>query len=275
MQQQIVLTNAPAQAFTSTLQVDGAPLTLNFVFRYNEVANYWVMRVSDQNDVLLLDSVPLVTGNSPACNILGQFAYLEIGSAYVLNVTGVRDSNFPNSFNLGTGFILVWGDTPTAPPLTQASTSEAILVAVPGTAMPWNAGDATYSYLVTAPGTAGVLVPCFVGQQIQILYISGLVSTNGGPTFDGNGAGAGTANTGGANTWPSDRLPGGRTLGSIGEFCGAYLDISGKVLLPLRIDDGVTLPPAPANSINLSLGINDSGDFSTNTGNFLYAYTYL
>ena len=70
------------------------------------------MAVADANNVPLVSNIPLVTGNNPACNILAQFAYLEIGSAFVINQTGTTVVNFPNSLDLGTDFILVWGNTP-------------------------------------------------------------------------------------------------------------------------------------------------------------------
>src|ERR1035438_5618433 len=110
-QQVIPLTNAPNQTFSATLNVDGAPLTLQLTFNYNEVANYWSMTVLDKNGNLLLSGVPLVTGNDPACNILKQYSYLQIGSAFVINQSGTKLLNYPNNTDLGTDFALVWGDS--------------------------------------------------------------------------------------------------------------------------------------------------------------------
>lgn len=112
MQQLVPLTNAPNQTFAANLSVDGNPLTLNLVFRYNEIAKYWAMTVKDASLNLLVNSVPLVTGNDPACNILRQFGYLKIGSAFVINQSGTKKLNYPNNSDLGTDFVLVWGDTP-------------------------------------------------------------------------------------------------------------------------------------------------------------------
>jgi hypothetical protein len=115
MSQQIVpLTSAPNQTFAITLSVDGEPLTLNLTFRYNEIAKYWGMSAADRNNIPLVVNVPLVTGNNPACNILNQFAYLRIGSAFVINQSGTLALNYPDNTDLGTDFILVWGDTPIA-----------------------------------------------------------------------------------------------------------------------------------------------------------------
>lgn len=107
----IPLTPNPNQSFTTTLQVDGAPLTLNFTIRWNEMAGYWVMGVSNSAGTLLLDSIPLITGWYPAANLLSQFQYLKIGSAYILN-DGNSSSDYPGKTDLGSSFSLLWDDTP-------------------------------------------------------------------------------------------------------------------------------------------------------------------
>lgn len=112
MLQQIPLTNSPNQTISQILSVDGQSLNLNFGFHYNEVAAYWAMSVKDQNNNLLVDSVPLVTGNDPACNILRQYSFLQIGSCFVINRTGSELPDYPDDSNLGTGFQVLWGDTP-------------------------------------------------------------------------------------------------------------------------------------------------------------------
>lgn len=111
-QQVLPVTNAPNQTFQASLTVDGAQLLLNLTLRYNEIAKYWVMTVEDQNGNLILDSIPLVTGNDPACNILKQFSYLEIGSCFVINQSGSNVPNLPDNNTLGSSFVCIWGDTP-------------------------------------------------------------------------------------------------------------------------------------------------------------------
>ena len=112
MSDQIIpLTSSPNQSFSSTLQVDGASLTLNFILRWNEMAGYWVMSIFNAANALLLDSIPLITGWYPAANILGQYAYLKIGSAAILN-QGNSQSDYPGRNDLGTNFVLLWSDTP-------------------------------------------------------------------------------------------------------------------------------------------------------------------
>ena len=113
--QVVPLTNAPNQNFRVTVDVNGKTVTLNCALRYSEMADYWVLSISDASGNLLLDSVPLLTGVWPAANILGQYGYLGIGSAYVINTGNDTSSAFdsPDNTNLGDGYVLVWGDQPT------------------------------------------------------------------------------------------------------------------------------------------------------------------
>jgi hypothetical protein len=110
MAQIVPLTNAPIQSLTVTLSVDGAYLTLQFTVGFNEIAQYWVLMIDDQNGNPLVDSIPLITGVWPAANLLAQFAYLAIGSAYIINASGVAQ-DYPDSTNLGSDFLLLWDST--------------------------------------------------------------------------------------------------------------------------------------------------------------------
>jgi hypothetical protein len=107
----VPLTCNPQQTLTVMLNVDGASLTLNLGINYNETAGWWAMTISDDQGNLILDSIPLLCAQYPTANILGQFAYLQIGSAYIYNATGVAMDS-PNDTNLGTDFLLIWSDTP-------------------------------------------------------------------------------------------------------------------------------------------------------------------
>lgn len=112
MPSQIVpLSTSPNVAQTVTLDIDASPITLNLITRFSTMAGYWVLTILDQFNNLLLDSIPMITGSYPAGNILGQYGYLEIGSAFVINQSGVAQ-DYPDSTNLGTDFVLVWSDTP-------------------------------------------------------------------------------------------------------------------------------------------------------------------
>lgn len=109
MNQLVPLTSAPNQTFSVQLVVDGQPLTLNLAVNWQSMAGYWAMAVSDVNNNLLIASVPLITGAYPAANLLAQYGYMEIGSAYLLN-TGNSPLDYPDQVSLGL-FSLLWGDT--------------------------------------------------------------------------------------------------------------------------------------------------------------------
>jgi hypothetical protein len=104
---QLPVNNSPNQEFDITLPVDNANLKLHFTLRYNTVAEYWVMDITNkETGVMLLTAIPLLTGS----NLLEQYTYLGIGSAYVLKA-GDSSLENPDDKSLGTDFLLVWGDT--------------------------------------------------------------------------------------------------------------------------------------------------------------------
>jgi len=107
--QVIPLTNKPNQTFALQLTVNGEPLTLNIVLSFSDMAGYWQMAVSDVNGVLLVASMPLITGWYPAANLLAQYQYMGIGSAYLLNTIGPAVGDYPGVNNLDQ-FTLLWGD---------------------------------------------------------------------------------------------------------------------------------------------------------------------
>jgi hypothetical protein len=121
MDQIIPLTSDPNQELQINPIVDGAALNLRLNISWNEMAQYWTMKISDpKTGGCILDSIPLVAGDYPAANLLGQFAYLGIGSAYIINA-GQVPIDSPDDTNLGTDFILLWGDTPGDPPADPPS----------------------------------------------------------------------------------------------------------------------------------------------------------
>ncbi len=105
----IPLTSSPNQTFTTQLTVDGSPLTLNFMLSYATMSGWWQMQIADTQNTVLVAAVPLVTGYYPAANMLAQYGYLRIGSAYLLN-TGNDPNDYPGSDDLA-NFSLLWGDT--------------------------------------------------------------------------------------------------------------------------------------------------------------------
>ena len=69
------------------------------------------MSIFNSAGVLILDSIPLITGWYPAANLLSQFQYLKIGSAYILN-DGNSSSDYPGKTDLGSAWSLLWDNTP-------------------------------------------------------------------------------------------------------------------------------------------------------------------
>ncbi len=108
--QLIPVTNSPNQAMLVSLNINDTIVKLNLTFSFNEMAQYWVMSVADVNNNPLIASVPLITGNWPAANILGQYQYLGIGSAYVINVSTGNVADYPGINDLGINFVLLWSD---------------------------------------------------------------------------------------------------------------------------------------------------------------------
>jgi hypothetical protein len=107
----IPLDNSPNQTFKITVLVDGKNLTLSINLNYNEDAGYWVMTITDIYGNILLASIPVLMGETVGTdNILYQYGYLQIGSAYILNVSN-SPKDYPDDTDLGTDFVLLWGDT--------------------------------------------------------------------------------------------------------------------------------------------------------------------
>lgn len=104
----VPLTTSPNQTFATTIPVDDAKLRLYFYLRYNTEQRCWNMDIKNVNNKPLVNSIPLVCN----LNILEQYSYLNIGSAYILKLDPNIQDDRPNEFNLGDKFILVWGDTP-------------------------------------------------------------------------------------------------------------------------------------------------------------------
>lgn len=108
--QQIPLDTSPNQSFNITLDIDGQNTTLRLTIRFNELSGYWLMDIANEQKISILQGIPLVSGVYPADNLLGQYGYLNIGSAFLLR-TNDDLTDIPNETNLGTSFVLVWGDT--------------------------------------------------------------------------------------------------------------------------------------------------------------------
>jgi len=102
----IPITAKPRNTFLCKIPVDSKNITLVFSTRYNEIAGYWNVSVSDGNGTELIHNLPMLPGQ----NILEQYSYLEIGASCVIPAHKMEDE-WPNAGNLGTDWLLVWSDT--------------------------------------------------------------------------------------------------------------------------------------------------------------------
>src|SRR5215469_873404 len=85
--QMIHLSNSPNQQFTAQLHIDGQNMQLNVAINYDDMAGYWILRISDTSNNVLIDSVPMITGSYPAANLLEQQRYLAIGAWFIVNAS--------------------------------------------------------------------------------------------------------------------------------------------------------------------------------------------
>lgn len=106
--QQIPLVPNVQQSFQITLLINGSYETLELAVNYSEMANCWLMDISDNQGNTLLASIPLVTGAGVnSRNILGQYGYLNLGSAYVQPVS-TSAPDYPALADLGVTHVLLW-----------------------------------------------------------------------------------------------------------------------------------------------------------------------
>lgn len=107
---QIPVTNQPNQSFRVKIPLTSGNINLSFFIAWNLIAEYWQMSVSNADTgEEYLSNLPMITGQAPAQNLLRQFEYLAIGSAYIIPLSSAT-SDFPGDEDWGTNFILVWGD---------------------------------------------------------------------------------------------------------------------------------------------------------------------
>lgn len=95
----------PNHRFSCVVPIDGGNTKLRFYMRYNEIATYWVVDIS-KDDEVVLSSLPL----KPAQNILEQFSYLGIGSAYILPKSEAA-KQWPEANDFSSEWVVWWGDT--------------------------------------------------------------------------------------------------------------------------------------------------------------------
>ena len=108
----VPLSTNPNQTFNIIIPVDGVNRSFKVDLWYNEVAEYWLLTATDlRNQEVLFRNIPLLVSENSMLNILRQINYKEIGMACVLPRIIDYSKSMPDDKNLGTEYVLVWGDT--------------------------------------------------------------------------------------------------------------------------------------------------------------------
>ncbi|WP_427112443.1 phage baseplate plug family protein [Megasphaera sueciensis] len=102
----IPLQAVPNKTFYVTGYVDNSNIILQLTLSYNELEECWMMDIADSEGSSILSAIPLI----PAQNILEQYAYLGIGSMYLVPKQTVKEE-WPSYTTLTSDWFLVWGDT--------------------------------------------------------------------------------------------------------------------------------------------------------------------
>ena len=162
MAQIIALSSAPNQTLTASLAINGGTVTLQLSASFNEMAGYWSMNIYDQTGNPIVCSIPLVTGAFPAANLLAPYTYLNIGSAYVINASGITSPDYANQTDLGSDFLLLW-DSNEGPPGLQGNPGPAGLRG-PSPTQPAGIYDL---------GVSGTLTPVLYRAFTQNAFLTG------------------------------------------------------------------------------------------------------
>lgn len=106
--------SSPNQTFEVSLPIDSQNRRFKFFFSWNPVGQYWQFDLYDieGEEKQLLSNMPVCPIDYPYNNTILRYEYKEIGSLYVVNVGDTSNLQRPGINNLGTDWVLVWGDTP-------------------------------------------------------------------------------------------------------------------------------------------------------------------
>lgn len=104
MIQRVPMQAQPNHSFSAVITLEGKNEKLTFRMTYNEQAQYWLIDIA-LNEKPVLSGLPLV----PAQDILEQFKYLELGSAYIIPNAELKNE-WPNIEDLETGWSVIWSD---------------------------------------------------------------------------------------------------------------------------------------------------------------------
>ena len=103
MESRVALSSLPNQTYSVTIPGENRNITFIVTQSWNAQANYWVMGIYDKTVAPIVLGIPMLCGH----DLLGQYAYLDIGSLYVENI-GDPSIEEPDSENIGQNFELRW-----------------------------------------------------------------------------------------------------------------------------------------------------------------------
>ena len=96
--------------FSCIVTIDEGTIDLGFHLMYNDIIDYWTVDVFKQ-ETEVITAYPLI----PAQNILEQFSYLKIGSAWIVHQSEIDlNEEWPSANTLASKWYVVWGDTDAA-----------------------------------------------------------------------------------------------------------------------------------------------------------------
>lgn len=104
----IPMTNQPNQTFSVNIPQGSQNVPLDFFMNWNQIFNYWQLTII-QNNIPLIELLPMLCGKGAAGNLLHQYQYLGIGSFFILPASN-NGPDSPGINDWGTNFILVWSD---------------------------------------------------------------------------------------------------------------------------------------------------------------------
>lgn len=107
----IPLTNSPNQTFSCTIPVGDKNLSFEFSLRYNDVAGYWVMSLTDmETQEILFSELPMLCSYGAFNNMAKQIGYKNFGSIYISATSDYDTATNPDDQNIGKKYIMLWGD---------------------------------------------------------------------------------------------------------------------------------------------------------------------
>lgn len=105
------LNKFPEQRAVFNLPLNGKSVPMAIRLSYNARGDLWHMDIeNERTGEVILANVPLLCGADNTYNLLKQFEYLGIGSAYIKKVVENTDTDSPDYNTFLSQFVLMWGD---------------------------------------------------------------------------------------------------------------------------------------------------------------------